>query len=304
MLYRTKYITILLFILISCKTEKPSVDKLRCLEILEAIDSKEVELVGALPNHLINAFYSRPSHDILFSLGTIVHEANHIFHDIDNDKRIRYRIDANYEVVFERLEVFESKQILETMPQDHLDYFMGKGRYELYIADSQGIERMSTQVNGLYGLLDEYNSYYQDIKTIVGLYKYLISEYTCGDSNIWRDYLGLYDSTMNSMMQFRYFTAAYMRHAKIQYRDLCEKFVSNKDLIAMLDYLDKQERILLKDYALIQQEILADCSSHLHFENGSVRVSKSDSGYVINTDSNRSLSYDRLIAELESMDKK
>ena len=300
--------TILLYLfsilLFACSRESPSHDKLKSIEILNTINSEEIDLLNALSNQEINAFKIRPNHDILFSLGTLVHEANHKFHDIDNPTQINYRLNNNYHLKFKRHEVFGSKELIRSMPSTHIENFKDNHRYKLYIADTEGIENMSTQSNGLYGLLDEYNSYYQDMKTIVGLYTYIKEYYKCTDSEILVNYLGLYDDVMNSMSEFRYFTRAYISHAKNNQPKIYENIKNNQDLEEMLKYLKREENSLLRQYAVIQGEILENCKNYLEISNNAISVPGTDIGYRINQRANRSEMYDKLISELKTRDNK
>jgi hypothetical protein len=196
--------------------------------------------------------------DIINSLGTVVHEMNHGFTGIYALQKIdKFEFGSDYDCFFisgdeyyivEHTETFPSKKFADEI-SDELRTF----RFKTYI--SQAPKFQSTQSSGIYGLLDEFNSYYQGTKTDFLMFDYYKNE-TDGKPRDWQNYMSNFDGSFYAYTEFKFYILKYLIYAEKHEKELFNQILNNtsfKDAFNAVDkafsemissYFDKREQIL------------------------------------------------------------
>ena len=193
----------------------------------------------------------------LRSINTIVHEENHTtntftgrdvlknkfgkFSEVFYDYDYFYLKDGNFSLM-RRTETFPA---IETVPEfpERLRTF----RFGSYINTQNTIQ--STQIQGIYGLLDEMNSYYQGTKAAFDLLGYYEKK---GKNADWHDYFGEVNSTYYGCLEFRLYILKYLIFAKKYHPDIYQGLLNNKALCWTFLEVDRNISDLLQAYANVK----------------------------------------------------
>ncbi|OHD54660.1 MAG: hypothetical protein A2Y33_02450 [Spirochaetes bacterium GWF1_51_8] len=167
------------------------------------------------------------------SLPTVVHEMNHAFTGrygylilqktggYDGDRTYyTFCIDENEAVLVDFGKTFPCKKLKDVIPAA-----LRTSRFETYIYPAD--EYMSTQQDGVFGLLDEYNAYYHDAMTVYSLFDFYHDEMKQDDAT-WTTYVGLCAGTYLAYAEFRYWILTYMIYAKDKQSAIYKDIIGNK----------------------------------------------------------------------------
>lgn len=130
-------------------------------------------------------------------------------------------------------------------------------RYETYVHPSE--PNMGSQQNGVYGLLDEWNAYYNGTRTSFDLYGYYRDQRN--DAAGWADFFTDYYSTYYAYLEFKSYILVYMMHARKNYPQLYRGFIENKDLLYALKRTDEIWTTLIDHFKLLKEHIMADLTA-------------------------------------------
>jgi len=194
--------------------------------------------------------------DIVNSLGTVVHEMNHAFTGIyayqkiknnDYDYDCVYIKDKKY-IIVKHTKTFPSKLIVKTIPKKLRTF-----RFKTYISKSP--KTQSTQQTGIYGLLDEFNSYYQGTKTDFLMYDFYINE-TEGKIKDWQHFMTNFDATYFAYAEFKFYILKYLMYAKKYEKDIYKDIIENNGFKKAFNAVDKEFSKLITDYFVLRKELL------------------------------------------------
>jgi hypothetical protein len=129
--------------------------------------------------------------------------------------------------------------IFPAIPASCIEYFIPEelrfGRYDLYISSSS-ILNPTTQLEGITGLLDEYNAYYLGTKVIYDLYGYWKDELPqTGES--WMEWTGAM-LNFNSWAEFRYYILTYLLYTEKEDPALFTSLMNDRRLREAFTALD------------------------------------------------------------------
>lgn len=120
------------------------------------------------------------------------------------------------------------------------------GRYKNYIDLQDPTSSASTQVNGISGLMDEYNSYYWSVKVLYDMYGYLAEE---GSQNaaMWHAWMEAIAKYYYSWAEFRLFIAGYLLHAEENAPDVYRSLLDDRSLRLAFTEIDDRFSSLVSE---------------------------------------------------------
>lgn len=208
--------------------------------------------------------------DIANDLNTVVHEVCHLY-----TQRLAYKtlqktpamynrkkhyslffIDQKKAVLVTQTKTFPSKEIARIVPKE-LQTF----RFATYISPSQTSQ--GTQVEGVYGLLDELNAYYQGTKNSMNLYNYYVKE-TKQTPADWFNFFSEIDATYYAYLEFKFYILKYMIWAQKHHRAVYMGILANKNFKEAYNAIDSGFGKLIEQYFALKKKILTELKEKGH----------------------------------------
>ncbi len=194
--------------------------------------------------------HGKKKKDVVNSLGTVVHEMNHAFTSIMAYQKIKrkdfedeyycFYLDNDKTIVVKLTKTVPSKKIVGKIPK-RLRTF----RFKTYISNSPNFQ--STQLHGIYGLLDEFNSYYQGCKTDYLMYDYYLNETKAKDAD-WLTYLSNVNGTYYAYAEFKFYILTYLIYAQEKEKNIYDEIISNQNFKEVFNIIDSNFSNLINDY--------------------------------------------------------
>lgn len=211
------------------------------LKILNAYDSDGAYLMKnriAAGDDILTWFEGCSS--ILSGIDTAVHEETHIYsYASEKNGKAAYYI-GNQKIIYVPLtEIFPSQEMAASIPSSLRTF-----RYVAYIADPG--ENLASNVDGIYGLLNEFMAYRSGMNTIVSLYDYLIDE--DADWDTWMLFINECENDMQAYAEFKYFILHYLYYAKQNYLDIYKAILQNTQFCKAYKKLESSYAKLLRQY--------------------------------------------------------
>ncbi|WP_045114946.1 hypothetical protein [Microscilla marina] len=200
--------------------------------------------------------------DIAKDLNTVVHEICHLYtqrlayqtlrktpHLYNRNKHYSlFFIHTQQSILVTQTQTFPSKEIAQIVPKD-LQTF----RFATYISPSQ--KSQGTQLEGVYGLLDELNAYYQGAKNSMNLYNYYIKE-TKQTPADWFNFFAELDATYYAYLEFKFYILKYMIWAKKRHQLVYMGILGNRSFKKAYNAIDKGFGELIEQYFALRKKIL------------------------------------------------
>jgi len=221
---------------------------------------------------------------LLKDFGTVIHESTHqLNHLISTNNRDNlpyqgYFITRGVEIVSEQGPVFNSTE---------LNNFVGESlqtqifRYKTYIGLPQNY--LGSQVDGIYGLVDEMCAYYQGTKACFDLYDFYY-KYRCNgykNAGEWARYVQNAASSYFAWYEFRLFISWYLEYAKKYNHEVYDSCMKNTRLRLAFTLIDNQYGVLVQEFNTMLGNLAAKLSI------GAVKAELADyeneRSFIINT---------------------
>jgi len=222
--------------------------------------------------------------DMLENFGTVIHESCHGFNfNIGIDRMQKtgfqhqyqgYYISPSVKIAVPQLATYRSTVLNKVVPKSWQKKIF---RYDTYVGDGSEV---SSQVNGIYGMIDEFVAYYQGTKANIELQSYY--ESFCDYSNVecWTEYLTEPSSSLYAYYEFRLFIAWYLKHAKKNYPKVYQETMGNQALRVVYTLTDRLFANLQKDYFARRTSILEklnmQSNQRVVVENGFLMIYEKD----------------------------
>jgi len=152
----------------------------------------------------------KTAEDIRSSLSTVIHESSHSFtsyygyqmltqnppedYQFEDDYSA-FLISAENIILVKHTEVFNSNELKKDIPKDLRTF-----RYSPYISPKSNL---GSQKQGIYGLLDEFNAYYQGNLMSYNLYP-IYQKLATENPNIYQEYIQNMSSDRLAFYEFKY----------------------------------------------------------------------------------------------------
>lgn len=201
---------------------------------------------------------------IVASLGTVVHEINHGYTNLMalNEKATKqltdladkrasfFFINTAQQILVPHTRTFPSKLIANTIKMEFRQF-----RYKEYITSTNTI--LGTQQSGIYGLMDEWNAYYQDTKTNYQLYDYFVAETNQAPAD-WARYLSQVNGVFYAYAEFKYFMLEYLVYARKNQPEIYKGIINNIAFKNSFQAIDKGYAALIEQYFERRTAIVED----------------------------------------------
>lgn len=245
----------------------------------EIIESQDPAFVKAM-------MHDGLKRDFVSHFGTTVHEClhgydNELSKDIDWDENtypIAYFVDKDIVIKFAGKRLFKTEELHPTFfSKDVQNLF----RYGTYVQSAKGPSEASSNQWGFYGLLEEFNAYYHDVRAQI---EFFICEKYDGPSD------ETFGNSMHAYFEFNIFMANYLKFAKLKHpkdyeylinnqelrtaytlieyswRNLLTEIMSDQNLAARMPSFDEEFRLFNEDLKNIMSEFMIPESDLLKFD--------------------------------------
>lgn len=200
--------------------------------------------------------------DIAKDLNTVVHEICHLYtqrlayqklketpHLYNRNKRYSlFFINANKSILVTQTKTFPSKEIAQIVPKKLRTF-----RFATYVSPSQ--KSQGTQLEGVYGLLDELNAYYQGLKNSLNLHEYYTKE-TKQTPTDWFNFFTELDATYYAYTEFKFYILKYMIWAKKRHPMIYRGVLNNQSFKQAYNAIDQGFYKAIEDYFALRKKIL------------------------------------------------
>ena len=161
-----------------------------------------------------------------------VHEETHAY-SIRGMYETHYFVNRKKTVPVRHTQVYPTKNMANTIP-GRLRTF----RYDTYVA--KPIPNLASNVQGIYGLMNEFMAYRMSMNNTVRLYLYYEEKNAGWDQ--WRTYINFCENGRMAYAEFKYYILHYLYYAKQHYPEIYRGILANKPL-------RQAYREIEKDYA-------------------------------------------------------
>jgi hypothetical protein len=191
---------------------------------------------------------------ILNSYGNVIHETCHsVNEDIGWLFNMGFYISPKIKISVSKTAVFRSSEIDKNIPEKwKKDIF----RYKTYIQGVDNSDEISSIVNGIYGLMDEFDAYYQGTRAVVELFEYYKTFANYSEPYYWTIYLSNCYSTIFANYEFNLFIAWYLKYAKTNYPDIYTLILNNKNLKVVYTLINNGYQKVIEKYYMNRKNII------------------------------------------------
>lgn len=240
--------------------------------------------------------------DVATSLNTVVHEICHGYTharaladaDLHGGKSRAFYSDRGEPVIVGTTRVFRTREMASRVPPS-----LRSMRYEQYIASDSVL--LGAQTDGVYGLLDEWNAYYQGTRTAVDLEAFF-REALPAKPEVWLKYFQEVYGTDYAYVEFKYFILEYLRYAKDQAPEIYRGIRDNAAFKAVYNRVDRDFAELIRRQESLTTELFAFLSRHgmsAWWDGDWIRIRQSSSDVIRGVGTFRD-EYRRFAAALEA----
>ncbi|MES0491584.1 MAG: hypothetical protein ABUK01_16430 [Leptospirales bacterium] len=218
---------------------------------------------GKIPDYWFS--FGKNKTGTLSSMQVIVHEGNHIITSglsTGTFSGMLYHTDVSKAVLVQRTTTFPAKEMRFMLPE----FITGESKnvegpgsnyYEIYVYPSN--LNPSTQVYGIYGLLDEFNSYYHGKRATLDMFTYYKREAPHENSQIrWANFLQTMYSNYLAYYEFKVYILTYLIYAKEKHLEIYNNIIENKPFVYAFLTIDKLHQNLKKEFHKIEKDLLTD----------------------------------------------
>ena len=214
--------------------------KKKVLKTLKAYDEDGYYIVNTMSKNGDDIMFWLGG-DVLFSdLDTMVHEECHGLSFLSDWSSENIYVGNQKSVKVNYTDVFRSKKTAKSVPKK-----LRTHRYDLYVA--QPSDNLASDVQGAYGLLNEFMAYCWGFNTSVNLYAFAADKYKC-TSEVWFDYLGSSADIALAYVEFRFFIEHYLYYAKKNNPAVYKGIMNNTQFKKAVKKIDSKFAKLIKKY--------------------------------------------------------
>lgn len=207
-------------------------------------------------------FRGKTETDKIRSLNTVIHESHHQFNSVyayqllskstsENyafgDEYSSFYYADDYIVLVKHTEVFNSNELKKEIPKELQSF-----RYKPYITPKSNL---SSQAQGIYGLMDEFHSYYLGTKAGMETFTYF-EEKARDNISVYLDFISNTSSNYWAFYEFKYFCLKYLQKAKIEYPEIYNELLSNEKLRQIYTKTSTAFEALVEEFHQKEKQIM------------------------------------------------
>jgi hypothetical protein len=215
--------------------------------------------------HVINDSLVKPTIDTaaeqLFSdFETVIHESVHSYN------RGGYLIVPGIYISVPRTKAYKTCLFTPVVPADAREQIF---RYKTYVDSTS---KVSANVSGIYGLLDEYSAYFNGVHSCLTGAKKALKQ---GDTALARSFVRQASGTATAHYEFRLFIAWYVHYASLYEKEAYTAMMGNTNLRVVFTLLDNEFRTTIEELAKI--DAMEGMSTYGRFDTSYYTTTPADS---------------------------
>ena len=157
------------------------------------------------------------------------------------DRYLAFYIGGDEDILVRITRVFPSKEMAHTFPPGIRTF-----RFATYVDSPRS--NMGTQVNGVYGLLDELNAYYHGTRTAFDLLPFYKKQ-SRQDAGIWRAFFNQVNGTYYAHLEFKLFILKYLIYAEKTHPEIYREIMGNEGFRKAFAAIDNNFTALNEEYS-------------------------------------------------------
>lgn len=192
---------------------------------------------------------------LMDSFNVTVHEFTHGYASLKGPDEIYVIVSPkeSYRVPIGRK--FPSRDMVTVFPQKLRTF-----RFSYIDTDE---ENLGTQVDGIYGLLDEMAAYLAGVETSVDFLPFYISQ---GQNADWGIFFETVDGSLYGILEFKLYILKYLEYAKEQRPDVFQDVLNNHRFIEAFSAIDHCADSLIRRYFSIREQVMAKLEKRGDYE--------------------------------------
>jgi hypothetical protein len=163
------------------------------------------------------------------------------------DRCLAFYIDGDEDILVRITRVFPSKEMAHTFPPGIRTF-----RFATYVDSTRS--NMGTQVNGVYGLLDELNAYYHGTRTALDLLPFYKKQ-SRQDAQLWRAFFNQVNGTYYAHLEFKLFILRYLIYAEEKHPEIFRGIMENVEFGKAFAAIDNNFTALNEEYSRSREGI-------------------------------------------------
>ena len=180
---------------------------------------------------------------LIQSVDMTVHEEFHAYSYTHGTYTAKTKRSAYYLGNKKRVTVKQTNVFHTDLATRHIAKKYRTFRYKTYV--KKGV-KLTSNVDAVYGLLNEFSAYYWGMHTMESLYPYLKQESV--STSDWTSFISSYCNNKNAYAEFYYYTLVYLDYAKRQKPSVYKKIMTNKNFVTTFYTTQQQYEKLIKQY--------------------------------------------------------
>ena len=202
------------------------------------------------------------------SFNVIVHEMNHGYTgEMAGYSSVYIFISRDESIEVPLTDIFPSREMVQDF-QKNLRTF----RFDYIDTDSRDL---GTQLQGVYGLLDEFNAYYLGTKTSYELLPYYLDKGADAD---WGTFFNTVNGTLYGILEFKLYILKYLIFARDNYPQIYSGIMANRKFREAFIKADRNAYLFILDYFSRKKSIYG------HIQKFGYMVSETDEAIIFETD--------------------
>ena len=216
--------------------------------------------------------------DVIVAFDTYIHENYHAYNwKINDDPDCRkYYINDNLILKVRKMKVFNSVKINRIMDKQLQKKVF---RYDTYIGNRLTSPIHDSQVNGIYGLLEEFAAYYQGSTATIELNRFIYENFGYNEFEPWFDYLTIPTSSYYALYEFQLFISWYLQYARDYEPEIYRQILNNESLKLAYTVIISNFKKEVEQYFLIREIVLAKFQKRFDLRDEYLYVDEDGDGF-------------------------
>ena len=182
-----------------------------------------------------------------------------------SDLSYAYYVGEGSHILVPELSSYKTEEIAAIVPES-----LRTDRYSTYVgADSE----LSANLNGIYGLMNEFTAYSWGSLAGISLYEYYLTQPITAEN--WLKYIGISSGTYQAYSEFKFFILSYMIYAKDNYPEIYAETMGNQAILDTFRIVEARYRATVERYF----DNLDKLEAYLN-DNGLYALRKNDVFYI------------------------
>lgn len=190
---------------------------------------------------------------LIEDLSTAVHEQEHIYTAFNSRYNTKidpvtgeyssamyraYYTGEGMHIMVPETDTYQTEEIAAIVPEDLRSF-----RYSTYVGAGAEVD---SNVNGIYGLMNEFTAYCWSSTTNISLYEYLLDQPFSREN--WFEYVAMSSGDYFAYSEFKFFILSYLIYAKENYPSIYEQTVNNEALRDAFRIVEARYRGVVEQY--------------------------------------------------------